>query len=182
MNEDNMSGKEKLKSFFKEWVIPFVIEILVVLLLVKYVFFFVRVPTASMVPTIMEHSYLFATRVHNPEKSLERGDVVVFYSDELQEKMVKRLIGLPNENVVVNENGEVFIDGEKLDEPYVKFKGFQTGEFDIPDDCYLFFGDNRGHSYDARLWENPYISGDDIIGEIHFTIYPFNKFGMIDKG
>ncbi len=170
---------DKMKSILKEWIIPLAIEVIVVLLLVKYVFFFVRVPTGSMIPTIMENSFLFATCVHNPEKSLERGDVVVFYSKELNEKMVKRLVGMPKEKVVVNEEGEVFVNGEKLNEPYVKFRGFTPGEFDVPEDSYLFFGDNRGHSYDARMWKNPYIHADDILGEVHFTLYPFNKFGKI---
>ena len=79
---------EKLKKFCKEWIIPFAIEIVVILLIVKFVCFFVIVPTGSMVPTIAERSILFATRVYNPEKNVERGDILVFRSDELDMTMV----------------------------------------------------------------------------------------------
>ena len=69
--------KERLRRFTKEWLIPFGTEILALLLIIKFLFFFVIVPSGSMIPTIEKPSVLFATRVHNPEK-LQRGDIVVF--------------------------------------------------------------------------------------------------------
>lgn len=168
----------KLGKFFKEWLIPFAIELVVVLLLVKYVFFFVIVPTGSMIPTILEHSFLFATRVHNPEK-LERGDIVVFNSDELDKTLVKRLIGLPGETIVIDEEGQLTVGGVPLEESYVKNSSPASGEFQVPEGCYFFLGDNRRGSYDARGWENPYIPENKIEGKAQFTIWPVSKFGML---
>ncbi|MEG0541302.1 MAG: signal peptidase I [Angelakisella sp.] len=169
----------QVRKFFKEWVIPFAIEIAVVLLLVKYVFFFVIVPTGSMIPTILERSFLFATRVHNPEESLVRGDIVVFKSDELGITLVKRLIGLPGEKVTIDETGQVFINGQMIEESYVKNQAKISGEFEVPEDCYFFLGDNRRGSFDARGWENPYISEDKIEGKAVFTIWPVSQFGVL---
>ncbi len=166
------------KRILKEWIIPFGIEIIVVLLLIKYVFFFVTVPTGSMIPTINEGDWLFATRVHNPE-NLKRGDIVVFDSEELGVTLIKRLVGLPGEKVEVDGTGAVFINGEKLEEPYVAHPSGLEGSFEVPEGCYLFMGDNRAGSNDARYWEQPYIPADKIIGHAHFTLFPFTRFGIL---
>ncbi len=65
---------------YKEWILPFGLEILALFLIVKFVFFVPIVPTGSMEPTIAEHSALFALRVHDLEK-LERGDIIVFTAE-----------------------------------------------------------------------------------------------------
>ena len=185
-----MSGTGKQKSyeeykypraakFFKEWVIPFGIEILVVLLIIKFIFFFVIVPTGSMIPTIDEHSILFATRVHNAEKSVERGDILVFRSDELDTTLVKRVVGMPGDHVVIDGEGKVTINGEPFAEEYVVYKSPKEGDFQVPEGCYLFLGDNRNGSLDARSWENPYIPGDKIEGKAIFTLWPFENFGVL---
>lgn len=171
---------EKLGKFCKEWLIPFIIEVIVVMLLVKYVFFFVIVPTGSMVPTILEHSFLFATRVHNPEKDLERGDIVVFESDELDKTLVKRLVGLPGETVSIDEEGKLTIDGVPLEESYVQHSSPVSGEFQVPQGCYFFLGDNRRGSFDARGWNDPFIPEDKIDGKAIFTIWPVSNFGILE--
>ena len=107
----------KVKRVFKEWILPFAIEILVVFLLIKFVFFFATVPTGSMIPTINKGDWLFTLRMYNPEENIQRGDILVFESDELGETLIKRVIGLPGEEVVVDDQGKVYINGELLDEP-----------------------------------------------------------------
>ena len=166
------------KRILKEWIIPFGLEILVILLIIKFLFFFVIVPTGSMMPTIDEHSVLFATRVHDTGK-LQRGNIVVFDSEELGKTMVKRLVGLPGEHVVIDEEGVVFIDDQPLEEDYVVYPSHLTGEFWVPEDCFLFLGDNRANSKDARMWEDPYIPGEKITGKAIFTLWPFANFGTL---
>ena len=106
--------KERLRRFTKEWLIPFGTEILALLLIIKFLFFFVIVPSGSMIPTIEKPSVLFATRVHNPEK-LQRGDIVVFESDELNLTLVKRLVGLPGDHVVLDEDGNPVAGANVMD-------------------------------------------------------------------
>ena len=78
--DKNQSKKEKqpmtAKRLFKEWILPFGLEILALALIVKFIFFVPIVPTGSMEPTIAEHSALFALRVHDAEK-LPRGEIIV---------------------------------------------------------------------------------------------------------
>ncbi len=176
----NLSVRKKRFSFvtiLHEWIIPFGIEILAVIAIIKFLFFFAYVPTGSMVPTIAEKSWIFSSRIYN-EQSISRGDILVFESDELDIILIKRVIGLPGEQVDIKE-GKVYIDGVFLDEPYVVNASRETLSFTVPDGCYLFLGDNRASSNDARLWRNPYIPAEKITGKALFTIFPFKNFGTL---
>ena len=131
-----------------------------------------------MIPTIDTASILFATRVHQPE-NLQRGDIVVFDSDELGITLVKRLVGLPGDHVVLDENGRMTLNGEPVEEPYVFHKDSRTADFTVPEGHYLFLGDNRSGSNDARMWSQPYIPGEKISGHARFTLWPVENFGVL---
>lgn len=165
-------------TMFHEWIIPFGIEILAVIAIIKFLFFFAYVPTGSMIPTIAEQSWIFSTRVYDTD-SIKRGDILVFESDELDIILIKRVIGLPGEQVDIKE-GKVYINGVLLNEPYVVNASRETMSFTVPEGCYLFFGDNRTHSNDARLWRHPYIPAEKITGKALFTIFPFKNFGTLN--
>lgn len=174
------------KRFYKEWILPFGLEILALFLIVKFVLFVPIVPTGSMEPTIAEHSALIALRVHHLEK-LQRGDIVVFTAQtpELEgTTLIKRLIGLPGDHVEIDESGAVTINGEVQPEDYVVYQGINPNRtpytYYVPEGCYLFFGDNRSNSLDARYWENMYVTGDAIQGRAVFTLFPFGNFGKLN--
>ncbi len=168
-----------MKYFFKEWIIPALIALGVVFLLNTFVFRLVTVPTGSMETTIMPGDRLYVNKIISVDK-IERGDIIVFDSEETDKYLVKRTIGLPGETVEIKNNGEIFIDGQKIDEPYAveDFSDEQT--FVVPEESYFFIGDNRPFSKDARDWENPYIHADDIIGEAVFVFYPFSRIGFLE--
>lgn len=174
-----MDNQQKFRKIMKEWVIPVVLEIIVVLFFVKNVAFLIRVPTGSMIPTIDEKSWLVATRIHNPEKRVERGDIIAFYSDELGKMLIKRCIGLPGETVDIDDDGQVYIDGELLNEEYVVYHSGVSGHFEVPEGSYFFLGDNRSGSLDARFWEDPYIPAEKVYGQAHFTLWPLDNFGPL---
>lgn len=163
-------------KFIKEWALPVFIAVGLAFLINKYIFFNVGVPTRSMYPTITPGDKIFVLRTYS-QSSIERGDILVFDSKELGKRLIKRVIGLPGETVEINGDGSVYIDGEYLEEDYVSSFSDITGTFKIPEDSYLFLGDNRGDSVDARSWNDPYINFNDIQGEAKFIIYPFNRFG-----
>lgn len=165
-------------KFMKEWALPVLLAVVLAMLINRFIFFNVGVPTRSMYPTITPGDRIFVLRTYR-QKSIERGDILVFHSDELDKDLIKRVIGLPGETVEVKNDGSVYIDGEILEESYVSSDSNVTGKYEIPQDCYLFMGDNRGDSYDARLWKNPYISFEKIKGEAKFIIWPFNRFGVL---
>ena len=130
-----------------------------------------------MVPTINIENRLLISRIHNLT-NLKRGDIIVFYSEELNERLVKRLIGLPGDKIQI-KNGVISVNGEQLDEDYVKNKDTYNGNFEVPEGKYFFLGDNRPISKDARRWINPYIDGSAIEGKAQFIFYPFQNFGVV---
>lgn len=171
----------KAKNFFKDWIVPIGAAIILAVLINRFLFFQVSVPTKSMYPTIKPGDRMIVTRVYNKEK-LKRGDTIVFYSDELGETLIKRLIGLPGDEIKIDENRNVYINGEKQAEPYVVYNGGKGGEFKVPEGHYFFMGDNRANSWDSRYWQEHYISGSDIKGKARFIVFPFNRFGKFKYG
>lgn len=168
-----------MKKFIKEWVIPVIIALLIVLLLNKFIFILVTVPSISMEDTIMPGDRLYVNKLFDISDA-KRGDIIVFKSDEINKKLVKRLIGLPGETVEINENGEVFINDEKIEEPYVIKAEGKAKSFKIPEGSYFFLGDNRPKSDDARSWINPYIGEGKIIGKAEFRFFPFNRIDKLE--
>lgn len=145
-----------------------VVPVVVVFLLLGVVFSLAWVPSGSMEPTLPTKSYFFGWRLPYffGDPTPERGDIIMFRSDELDELLVKRVVGLPGDTVSLN-NGYVYINGEVLEEEYLPEQGitYQTGStsvFEVPADCVLVMGDNRTGSYDSRAWGNPYVPVEKI--------------------
>ena len=113
-----------MKKLVKEWLPLIIIALILTILIKRYLFFIAYVPTNSMENTIMTGERLLVTCVHVPEK-LKRGDVVVFHFEEAGADLVKRLIGLPGDRIKIVD-GDLFINGEKVPEPYVKDKDMGT--------------------------------------------------------
>ncbi len=170
----------KVKVIISDWIIPIGIAIILAIAINKFLFFQVSVPTPSMYPTIKVGDRIIVTRIYDKSK-LKRGEIIVFYSDEEKETMIKRLIGLPGDKVKVNASG-VFINGKKQEEPYVVNGDSLEKDFEVPNNHYLFFGDNRAASLDSRRWDNPYIESSHIKGKARFIVYPFKRFGKFVVG
>lgn len=179
-----ISSNSKVKRLFLDWILPILIAIAAALLIKNFLFYPVSVPSSSMCPTIEPDDRFIVGKVYNFDK-LKRGDIIVFKSDELNETLIKRLIGLPNDHIEIKD-GIVSVNGEILDEDYVKYPSNSEinkktdGTFDVPEGKYFFLGDNRGDSCDARYWKNHYIDQSDIKGKELFRFYPFSKFGKVD--
>lgn len=173
-----MSEEIKKSNFFNDWIVPIVIAVVLAFLINKFLIFKVKIPSESMVPTLNVGDRLFVTRVYNPE-NLKRGDIVVFYSEEKNEDMIKRLIGVPGDKVVIND-GIVTVNGETLVENYIGTADSYSGEFLVPEGKYFFLGDNRYWSLDSRYWENPYIDASEIKGKAQIKVYPWKDFGKIE--
>lgn len=165
------------KRIFKEWIMPIIIALVLVILINKFLFFNVYVPSTSMVPTINKDDKMVITRIYNTN-NIKRGNIIVFYSDELNKTLIKRVIGLPGDHIVIHD-GIVNINGEDIKEDYVQNNEKFNGNFNVPKRKFFFLGDNRANSNDARRWVNPYIDEECIKGEAIFRFYPFNKLGSL---
>lgn len=136
-----------------------------------------QVPTGSMEETIMPGSRIIINRLAYRTAGPARGDIISFcYPDDGKTIYLKRIIGLPGE-CVEGKNGKVYIDGEALDEAYVKEAIYSDfGPFLVPADSYFMMGDNRNNSWDSRYWEEPYVKKNEIIGRAEFEYFPEFKW------
>ena len=168
-----------MKNFIKEWVIPVAIVIVLSLLIQKFLFFQILVPTGSMKPTINEHDRVFVTKIYDTTK-LKTGDIVVFKvrPNGIETLYVKRLIGKPGDTVTI-EKGKVSVNGKLIDEPYVKNPDMYNGEFKVPENKFFFMGDNRINSRDSRYPEVGYIDRSDIIAKAGIKIWPINEISIL---
>lgn len=182
-------AQEEKRSPLREaasWCLTFVIAIAVALFLKNFVIINATVPTGSMENTIEPGDDLFGLRLAYAFSEPQRGDIIIFkFPDDESEKYVKRVIGLPGETVTITD-GKIYIDDSEtpLEESYLKETWVRaTGpfEFTVPEHSYLVLGDNRNDSYDARYWENTYVTKDAIIGKAYMVYYPFDRFGSLYK-
>lgn len=170
--------RKSLSGLLSNWIIPVLIAVVIAVLINKFVIFKVKIPSESMVPTLNVGDNLFARRVYNPE-NLKRGDLVIFYSQEREQLMIKRLIGLPNDDISIN-NGVVSVNSEILTEDYVENQEEFSGKYKVPQGKYFFLGDNRANSGDSRYWKNSYIDSTDIKGKAIIKVYPFDDIGFVE--
>ena len=105
-------------DFFREWIIPIIAAIGIAFLINKFLVYNVYIPSESMVPTLNIGDKLMVTRVYDTNK-IKRGDIIVFFSEELNEILIKRAIGLPGDHIKIHD-GIVNINGEDIKEDYVK--------------------------------------------------------------
>ena len=131
----------------------------------------------SMSPTL-EHDEIV---VLLKTKKFERGDLIGFY---YQGKiLLKRVIALPEDEVAMDADGNVYVNGELLEEPYVTAKGLGDCDLEfpykVPGTSYFVLGDRRSNSVDSRNSVIGSISRDDIIGKVFIRVWPLPKFGFV---
>lgn len=139
----------------------------------------VVVPTGSMIPTIPIESDVFATNIFF-YSHIKTGDIVIFRpNQQFKEKyFIKRVIGTPGDLVVIRD-GYVWVNGKKLDDSYVEYRGDYNGTFVVPQGEYFMLGDNRANSDDSRYWNNPFVKASQIKYMANFEIKPDFKFKIL---
>lgn len=139
-----------------------IVTVVVMLVVLKVILQIAWVPSGSMENTLPTKSILLSWQLPYvfSDPIPERGEIVTFRSDELDKLLVKRVIGLPGDTVSFRD-GYVYINGQKLDEPYLPQQGItvpgRQSEYKVPEGCLFFMGDNRTGSYDARSWNEPFV-------------------------
>jgi signal peptidase I len=160
-----------------EWV-AIIIGALIVALIVKT--FLVQafyIPSASMAPTLKQNDRVLVNKLTYRFGDVDRGDIVVFERPPLAQgdpdmhDFIKRVVGLPGEEIEAR-NGRVFVDGERLREPYLA-RGMRTTGLEpttIPDEHVFVMGDNRSASSDSRVFDA--IPIDTIVGRAFLRVWP----------
>ena len=109
------------------------------------------------------------------------GDIVAFYYNN--KVLLKRVIGTAGDTIEIDKDGNVFVNGNMLDEPYIKQKSLGQCDIDfpfqVPDNRIFVMGDNRETSVDSRTTAVGCIADEYIIGKVFFRIWPFGKFWSV---
>lgn len=153
-------------------VIPYIVIVVVVVLIRTFIITPVRVDGDSMKNTLKNGDILLLYKL----SSIDRFDIIVLDEEKDNEKIIKRVIGLPGETVAIKK-GKIYINDKVIDDEYAYG---ETSDFDkvtLADDQYFILGDNRLISKDSRYF-GP-IKDNEIKGKIVFRLFPFTKIGTV---
>ena len=180
-----------------DWVVTIVGAIAIVLAIKAWIVNPYRIPSSSMEPTLhcarpasgCEARFsdrVLANRFIYHFRDPKRGEIVVFNTTPLVRQkcnaggtFVKRIIGLPGDRVqnrLVNGRDYVFVNGKKLEEPYIqpdRRSADPTKTYTVPQGSYFMMGDNRASSCDSRSWGA--LPRGNIIGKVFMTYWPPNR-------
>ena len=153
-------------------IIPYIVIVLVVVLIRTFIITPVRVDGDSMKNTLKNGDILLLYKLG----SINRLDIIVLDEEKDNEKIIKRVIGLPGETVEIKK-GKIYINDKVIDDKYAYGETSDYDKVTLEDDEYFILGDNRLISKDSRYF-GP-IKENEIKGKIVFRLFPFTKIGTV---
>ena len=153
-------------------VIPYIVIVVVVVLIRTFIITPVRVDGDSMKNTLKNGDILLLYKLG----SINRLDIIVLDEEKDNEKIIKRVIGMPGETVAI-KNGKIYINDKVIDDEYAYGETSDYNKVTLKDDEYFILGDNRLISKDSRYF-GP-IKDNEIKGKIVFRLFPFTKIGTV---
>lgn len=167
---EKINYRSKFTRTFVSTISVLLVVAAIAVLLSTLLFPVVQVSGDSMEPTFTNGDILVLIKT----KKIDHGDLCC--ASWQNKTLLKRVIGMPGESISIEQNGDVYVEGQLLDEPYVAEKNVGKCELEfpykIPDNKYFFLGDQRENSSDSRNSAVGCISEDQIIGKVLFKIWP----------
>ena len=169
-------------------VVEFIKTVAIIIVIAFFVRFYLVQPFvvdgSSMEPNFHNGEYLLVDKITYRLRQPQRGDVIVFHPPPSPTfNYIKRIIGLPGDKIDIKD-GEIFINGVKLQEPYledertiVRVSDFANVDKKLGSEEYFVLGDNRDHSSDSREWGT--LPKANIIGRAWLVIFPQKYFGFV---
>jgi signal peptidase I len=195
MVEDNKSKKEKIKSKIQEYIEAIIIAILIALVIKTFVVQAFKIPSRSMVPTllvgdqILVNKFIYGVKIPYLRKTIipvtnpEKGDIVVFiYPNDRSKDFIKRVIGAAGDKIEIR-NKKIFINGKEYSDSYGVYSDNliypaaiqprdNFGPVTVPKDSLFVMGDNRDESSDSRYWG--FVDIKDVEGKAFIIYWSWN--------
>ena len=147
-------------------------------LLATRLFVLLEINGASMTPTLNEGEIVILRQT----KDIKAGDLVGFYYGG--KILLKRAIGSAGDYIDIDEEGNVYVNNEMIDEPYLGEKKLGRCELDfpyqVPEGMIFVLGDNRAVSIDSRIKAIGCVENGQIVGKVAFRAWPFARIGSLD--
>ncbi|MFO7583650.1 MAG: signal peptidase I [Anaerolineales bacterium] len=137
----------------------------------------VRVEGSSMLPTLQDGNFVLVNRLSYSLGKPERGDIIVFHFELTRQDLIKRVIGLPGDEVRI-ANGAVFVNGVALAEPYIATAPSYNGTWVVPANNFFVLGDNRNDSSDSHSWGT--LPAEKVVGKAVLVYWPFEHWSLLD--
>lgn len=180
-SDQQKTSSDKLKRIeLFDWFKVIIFAVAIAFFTTQFIFSATSVDGTSMENTLHDEDRLFVWKLGTSGQSLKRGDIIVFHApDNPEVDYIKRVVAFPHEYVQI-EDGLVYINGKRLDEPYINTAYTHTidaSEWYIDENELFVLGDNRveGASRDSRTF-GP-IQMDSIVGCAFFRFYPWSNMG-----
>ncbi len=173
--------KEQYKSRYGRVLRSTVFALLVVaavaVIIAVLVFPVLQISGTSMTETLQDKDIVVAMN----SSDYTTGDVIAFYYNN--NILVKRVIAVTGDWVDIDEDGNVFVNGEMLEEPYISEKAFGdcniTLPYQVPDEKVFVMGDHRATSIDSRNTAVGCIGSELVVGRILFRVWPLSEMGAV---
>lgn len=170
--------KSRYKKVLKSTVYTLIISAACAVLVATIFLPVLQIYGTSMTPTLNEGDIVVSVK----GTRFETGDLIGFYVGN--KLLVKRCIATAGQWVNIDDEGNVYVDGYLLDEPYIDEKALGDCNIDlpyqVPDNRYFVVGDHRKTSVDSRNTAVGCISEEEILGKIVFRVWPIADFGTVE--
>ena len=170
--------KKRLKQVLRSTIYSLIVVAAVAVLVATIWMPVLQIYGSSMTPTLTEGNIVVSVK----GSDFEAGDLIAFYLGN--KILVKRCIAGPGQWVDIDEEGNGYVDGELLYEPYLKEKAYGDCDIDlpyqVPDNRWFCIGDHRSTSVDSRSTSVGCVANEQIVGRIVFRIWPLTEFGVLN--